>query len=69
MAHHRIDDIIRRKRTVLKQGRQHGSGEKSEADGDESDDAEGRNDLLRCAVFYDGRLVDQVIRFDAKGDA
>lgn len=34
---------------------------------DEDDPAEGRNDLLRCAVYYDGRLVDQVVRFDPKG--
>ena len=36
-------------------------------DGDEADPQEGRNDLLRCAVFYDGRLLDQVVRFDSKG--
>lgn len=36
-------------------------------DGDEDDSAEGRNDLLRCAVYYDDRLLDQVIRFDPKG--
>jgi len=34
---------------------------------DNDDPSEGRNDLIRCAVYYNGRLVDQVIRFDPKG--
>lgn len=34
---------------------------------DAGDPLEARNDLIRCAVYYDGRLFDQVVRFDPKG--
>lgn len=36
-------------------------------DGDMGDSEEGRYDLLRCAVSYEGRLVGELIRFDPKG--
>jgi len=37
------------------------------ADGDTDDGFEGRADLLRIAVFHDGRLIAQTLRFDPTG--
>jgi prepilin-type N-terminal cleavage/methylation domain-containing protein len=38
-----------------------------DVDAEDATQAEGRGDILRISVFYDGRLVAQTIRFDPVG--